>query len=158
MRKALIFPFIYSTNISLTRKIKRIKEGRKAGRVGARETGLFQFILFSQGGKSRNHFTVNLSIFLLSGRRNAVLAHFSFWMLSRQILNTKPLSAHIISLLLDLIWETPKVKLPLWGPPDWPQWEALDCKIVLPLLTLGHSPFVNWFILSLSNHIHIHIF
>lgn len=39
-----------------------------------------------------------------------------FWMLSRQSLNTNPLSAHIISLLLDLIWKTHKVKLPLWGP------------------------------------------
>ena len=89
---------------------KRIKEEKKARRDGARETGLFQFTLFLQGAKSPNQFTVNLSIFLLSGRRNVVLAQFWFWKLSRQILNTNPLSAYIISLLLDLIMRNPQSK------------------------------------------------
>lgn len=94
---------------------KRIKEEKKARRDGARETGLFQFILFLQGAKSPNQFTVNLSIFLLSGRRNVVLAQFWFWKLSRQILNTNPLSAHIISLLLDLIMRNPQSKTSTLG-------------------------------------------
>lgn len=153
MRKALIFTFIYSTNISFAggKGRQRMKEGRE----GQSQRDWFISVhSISSRSKEPKSITVNLSIFLLSGRRYAVLAHIWFWMLSRQILNTNLPSAHIISLLPDLIGESHKVKLTLWGPPPqltsigsfhFNPWTFTVCELVsfLPKHPYSYSNFLD---------------